>query len=364
MRIIKPLALASGAIMIWSAWGLAQSDRPRLRPLDEQSTKATTGLEVGTHIPDFEIMDLNRQRQTFDSLKGPRGLVLVFSRSADWCPFCKSQLADLNQQLDTFRKVGLTVAGLTYDSPEILRSFAARVGIKYPLLSDPESKMIRAFGILNPNGERGSRYEGIPFPGIYIINERGIVIAKYFDDDYREPISAGSILTRAFGASGVMRTGIQNAQLVLVYSASDSVLVPGRRITLIIDVVPQPKMHLYAPGVQNYIPIDWQMGASKSWIAFPPTYPPSHMLSLPAINETVPVYNSRIRMVRDIAIGLESEIAPVLSSNRTVTFDGSFRYQACDDTQCYLPKTLPLRWTFKVGQLDDQRVPPELQKYK
>jgi hypothetical protein len=36
-------------------------------------------------------------RRSFDSLKGPRGLVLIFSRSADWCPYCKTQLADVNR---------------------------------------------------------------------------------------------------------------------------------------------------------------------------------------------------------------------------------------------------------------------------
>ena len=70
------------------------------------------------------------QRQTLDSLKGPKGLVLVFSRSADWCPYCKTQLADLNQQAEGFRRRGLGVASLTYDSVDVLRNFAARIGIR------------------------------------------------------------------------------------------------------------------------------------------------------------------------------------------------------------------------------------------
>jgi hypothetical protein len=158
--------------------------------------------------------------------------------------------------------------------------------------------------------------------------------------------------------------GIENTQLLLIYSASDAVLVPGRRTALTVDVLPKPKMHLDAPGVERYIPIDWQMPQSTSWIAFPVTYPASHVLSLPAIQETVPMYDSRIRLVRDIAIGLDPEIAPALGPGRTLTAEGSFRYQACDDKECYLPKTLPLKWAFKVGQPDTQRVPEELQKYK
>ncbi len=43
-----------------------------------------TGPAVGQHIPDFEAVDQHGDRQTFDSLKGPNGLLLVFVRSADW----------------------------------------------------------------------------------------------------------------------------------------------------------------------------------------------------------------------------------------------------------------------------------------
>ena len=43
-----------------------------------------TGPEVGGRIPGFEAQDQNGMTQTFASLKGPKGLVLMFVRSADW----------------------------------------------------------------------------------------------------------------------------------------------------------------------------------------------------------------------------------------------------------------------------------------
>ena len=43
-----------------------------------------TGPEIGARIPAFESADQNGQRQTFASLRGPKGLVLMFVRSADW----------------------------------------------------------------------------------------------------------------------------------------------------------------------------------------------------------------------------------------------------------------------------------------
>ena len=56
---------------------------------------------------------------------------------------------ELESKLAEFRKLGLGVAAISYDSPDILKSFATRRGITFPLLSDEGSKVIRSFGILN-----------------------------------------------------------------------------------------------------------------------------------------------------------------------------------------------------------------------
>lgn len=42
--------------------------------------------------------------------------------------------------------------------------------------------------------------------------------------------------------------------------------------------------------------------------------------------------------------------------------EGAFRYQACDDKECYPPQTIPLKWRLKVEKLDRQRAPAELQR--
>lgn len=360
MRIRLSLLLLS-LLGIAGLPGLAD-EHPRLRPLNEQSANAKTGPAVGARIPEYSAIDLDGRLQTFETLKGPKGLVLMFVRSADWCPYCKTQMAEMNRQVEGFRKKGLNVASLTYDSIPVLKTFAARVGITYTMLSDPDSTVIRAFDILNTNVEKNTPRYGIPFPGTYIINERGIITAKYFDDDYRERSSAASILTREFGGGGVARHTVENNQIKLTYYASEAELAPGHRAALVIEFEPKAKMHVYAPGVEHYLPIDWRMKESKAYLAFPAAYPASHKLNLPVIKETVPVYDSRIRIVRDVAVGLDPELAGALAAHRTLTVEGSFRYQACDDKECYLPKTIPLQWTFKIGRLDTQRVPEAMQR--
>jgi cytochrome oxidase Cu insertion factor (SCO1/SenC/PrrC family) len=49
-----------------------------------QTPAPPTGPNVGQKIPPFEARDQNGRAQTFETLKGKQGLVLLFVRSADW----------------------------------------------------------------------------------------------------------------------------------------------------------------------------------------------------------------------------------------------------------------------------------------
>ena len=78
----------------------------------------------------------------------------------------------------------------------MLKSFADRQHITYPLLSDPDSKVIRAYDILNETTKPGTPTYGIPYPGVYVVDVHGKVVSKYFEDDYKERVSTADILCR------------------------------------------------------------------------------------------------------------------------------------------------------------------------
>jgi len=61
-----------------------ETDRPRLHPLNPANANLKTGPAVGAKVPDFNAPDQNGKAQTLASLRGPKGLMLVFTRSADW----------------------------------------------------------------------------------------------------------------------------------------------------------------------------------------------------------------------------------------------------------------------------------------
>ena len=77
LRILVMLTL------LWLPWAWG-ADRPRLRPLPKLDENVKTGPAVSARIPHFEALDQHGRRRTFESLRGPKGLVLMFVRSADW----------------------------------------------------------------------------------------------------------------------------------------------------------------------------------------------------------------------------------------------------------------------------------------
>ena len=76
-------------------------------------------------------------------------------------------------------KNGVRIAAVSYDSQELLRNFAEKHAIGFPLLSDPDSAVIRRFGIFNSNIAPGLRAYGVPHPVDYLVAPDGIVIRKY-----------------------------------------------------------------------------------------------------------------------------------------------------------------------------------------
>jgi peroxiredoxin len=73
-----------------------------------------------------------------------------------------------------------------------LAKFADKRQITFPLLSDPGSTTINAYGLLNK--EAKGKTEGIPYPGTFLIDKEGVIRAKLFLDGYRERHSINELL--------------------------------------------------------------------------------------------------------------------------------------------------------------------------
>ena len=343
------LAVAAGTLH-------AQADNSIVGP--------TPGLKPGARIPPIYAADQNGNRQTFDTLKGKHGLLLLFARSADWCPFCKQQLVQLQQAQKEFAARGVHVESITYDSQAILKSFAARKNITYPMLSDPHSKIIRAFGILNP-GAKGYA-KGVPFPGYYYISPNGIIRKRFFEAQFYNRFTPGDAYAQIFGAAPPAEPHFvigHGRHVTIQISQSDKQVGPGSRMELLITVLPAHKIHVYAPGAEKYgyKVIKLKLNANPAFETLPMNYPPGTIMTFPILKESVPVYDKPTLLRQDIVMSATRTFIQSIGTGRQVEITGDVDYQACNDHECFNPVAQPIKWTIQVVPLDFVRAPKEIQ---
>ena len=119
-------------------------------------------------------------------------------------------------RLTELQAKGLGLAAISYDPVETLAAFSRQRGITFPLLSDVGSETIKRYGILNtvvdealgPNKddpavkEATQKYvsavgvnpimKGIAFPGTFIVDRKGRVTSRFFEDFYVERNTASA----------------------------------------------------------------------------------------------------------------------------------------------------------------------------
>jgi len=268
------------------------------------------------------------------------------------------QLQGAKQRFET---QGIKLAAISYDSPAILKDFADRHKIEYPLLSDPQSKIIASYGVLNP--EAAGMMKGMAFPGYYYIDPNGIIREQYFEAKYTDRFTANNVLAKLFPElAQEVSQKVEAPHLGLELRQSDRAVAPGSRFNLTVQVELPQDVHVYAPGIKGYKSIQLDLHASPEIQFMSPTYPAPKVLYLEAIKEEVPVFEGEFRITSEARITANPDfIKSVGPSGKTVAVSGQLNYQACDKTICYPPTSVPVSWQLEVLPLDRQRSPDAIQ---
>jgi hypothetical protein len=251
-------------------------------------------------------------------------------------------------------------AAISYDSEAILKYFADRHKIEYPLLADPDSKIIAAYDVLNR--EATGMQKGFARPGYFFIDTQGIIRERFFDPRYRERVTGNSIISTLFPelAEEVTAT-LEAPHLQVALEQSDLTGVPGTRVTLAAEVRLPADVHVYAPGANGYKPVRLVIDPTAQLEFKPASYPEPKILYLPAIKESVPVFEGTFRISEDVQVNTGSEFWGSLGKDgKLFTISGKLEYQACDKTTCYLPSSVPVKWQLQVLPLDRTRAPADI----
>ena len=125
---------------------------------------------------------------------------------------------------------------------------------------------------------------------------------------------------------------------------------PGARATLVAEIVPAPKMHVYAPGQREYLSIELTLPASPDYKAAPPVFPPPKALYLEPIKTTVQVFDAPFRITQVITLARTPALQRRAAAGDSIIVIGTLRYQACDDLVCYRPDTAALSWPVPLNR--------------
>ena len=243
---------------------------------------------------------------------------------------------------------------VSYDSVDTLRAFADKHAVTFAMLSDQGSKTITAWGILNR--EATGRTAGIPYPGTYILDAKGVIVSRNFEEAYQERDSAASIIAAlrqsvAAPASGTSKSDVLGRYLKLGLGATDAIAAPGHRITLTVNLTPGPKIHVYAPGQASYIPIALKMNDSPDWKATAAVFPQPTPFVDP-VGERVLVFDRPFRITQNVTLTLTPSMRQRATARESLVVTGALEYQACDDKICYRPETIPVQWTLALTPIE------------
>lgn len=111
-------------------------------------------LKQGDKLPEPGLADQTGETRTLGDLTGPKGLVL-YVYSKDNTSGCTAESEEFQHLADDFDRLGFHVAGISKDTSTSHANFAAKKGLSFPLLADPEKTYLDALGAWVEKKSRG-----------------------------------------------------------------------------------------------------------------------------------------------------------------------------------------------------------------
>jgi thioredoxin-dependent peroxiredoxin len=90
-----------------------------------------------------------------------RGNVVVYFYPKDMTPGCTREACGFQDRIRDIAALGAQVVGISADSTESHRKFADKYSLRFPLLSDPDHRVAKAYGVYKKKSLYGREFMGI-----------------------------------------------------------------------------------------------------------------------------------------------------------------------------------------------------------
>ncbi len=248
-----------------------------------------------------------------------------------------------------FDAAGVAVYALSYDEADALRDFRDAHGITYTLLSDPDSEVIRSFGILNTLIDPDDHpWYGIPNPGTYVVNAEGAITHKFFDNNRAVRAGPEQLLRAAQGQPMLESKADEAApEGVQVHVALDgNNLALSVQKDLVVRFSVPAGRHVYAePAPQGSVAVEVTLDENDRLVQRPIIQPASEPHTLAGTGESFQVHHDLFELRLPLTVNSAAG-----SDAAEITISGEVRWQSCDDEVCDIPTSQRFELTLPVSE--------------
>ena len=129
-------------------------------------------LTPGDKAPDFTLPDADGNPVSLANYRGRK--VVVYFYPAASTPGCTTQACDFRDNLSSLVAAGVDVLGISPDEPAKLARFRDAQGLTFPLLSDPDKRVLKAYGAYGEKQSYGKTVLGV-IRSTFVVDEDGRV---------------------------------------------------------------------------------------------------------------------------------------------------------------------------------------------
>jgi thioredoxin-dependent peroxiredoxin len=137
----------------------------------------TARLQPGDKAPDFTLLDDTGAPVTLADYQGRRVVLYVYP--AAMTPGCTKQACDFRDNKKDLSDAGFAVLGISPDSPAKLAKFRDRGGLTFPLLSDPDRTVLKAYGAYGEKMLYGKKSVGV-IRSTFVVGADGAIERAYY----------------------------------------------------------------------------------------------------------------------------------------------------------------------------------------
>ena len=248
----------------------------------------------------------------------------------------------------------MTVFAVSYDPVEVLAEFSEAHGISFPLLSDEGSQVMERLGLLNQHvAEQQAffgmpvkdRHRGIPYPGTFVLDERGVVTAKHFEQSYRERPSGEYLLHELGGEvdAAAVKVAARDEGIEFAAWSASGRFRPLEKTVLHLRIALAPGRHAYVPPVPpGYVALAVDIEPQEGIRGWPVRLPAGSAHRVRGLDAQFRVVDGAVDLTVACMISgrryfIDGRPRPEPLENRDVTVALRVAYQTCTDAVCSAP---------------------------